>query len=124
MAVAAAVALYFVVNPLHARVYNPENIWFYLDILMAVGAVLAVAFNTNRKFAHRSVEGVPRQYWVTNILFYAALATSILLLHSWFATLALGLEVSDHQGFVKWAAVIVSLPLVFGATGAAMWRRA
>ena len=43
-------------------------------------------------------------------------------MHSWFSVLALGLELGDHQGFVKWAVVDIALPLTFGATGLAVWR--
>lgn len=125
MGVSVAVAVYFIINPLHAAAYNPENIWFYLDILMVIAAVVALGFNTRRKLSEgRPVDGepLPHRYWEANIAFYATLGVTILLVHSWFSVLALGLEVGDHQGFVKWAIVDILLPLTFGATGYAMWR--
>ena len=125
--ISVAVALYIIVNPLHAESYNPENVWLYLDILMVIGAALALAFNGLRKcrLANPGVQSQApgRHYWEVNIAFYATLAVSILLMHNWFSLLALGLEVNDHQGFIKWAAVDTALPLVFGATGLAMLRK-
>ena len=47
--VALAVAAYFVVNPFHAESFNPENVWRVLNILMAVGLVVALAYNFRRK---------------------------------------------------------------------------
>lgn len=125
--VSVSVAVYFIVNPLHAASYDPENIWFVLDILMAVAAALALGFNIRRKLREgRLIDGEPsnHRYWEANIAFYATIGVTILLLHSWISILALGLELGDHQGFVKWATVDTLLPLVFGATGFAMWRRA
>ena len=125
--VSVAVAAYFVVNPLHAESYDPENVWFILDILMVVAAVIALGFNTRRKLREAGPDdGEPttRRYWEVNIAFYATIGVTVLLLHSWLSSLALGLEVGDHQGFVKWAVVDILLPLTFGATGYAMWRGA
>ena len=125
--VSVTVAAYFIINPLHAASYDPENIWSILDILMVIAAVLALGFNIRRKLLEgRPGDGEPltHRYWEANIAFYATLGVTVLLLHSWFSILALGLEVGDHQGFVKWAVVDILLPLTFGATGYAMWRGA
>lgn len=125
--VSVAVAAYFIINPLHAASYDPENIWLVLDILMVVAAALALGFNTRRKLREgRPRDGAPltHRYWEANVAFYATIGVTILLLHSWFSILALGLELGDHQGFVKWAVVDILLPLTFGATGYAMWRGA
>ena len=113
IAVSVAVAAYFIINPLHATAYDPENIWFILDILMVVAAALALAYNTKRKMRGEA-----------KVEFYATIGVTILLLHNWFSNLALGLDAGDHQGFVKWAVVDTVLPLTFGATGYAMWRDA
>ena len=113
IAVSVAVAAYFIINPLHVTAYDPENIWFILDILMVVAAALALAYNTKRKLRGEA-----------KVEFYATIGVTILLLHNWFSNLALGLDVGDHQGFVKWAVVDTVLPLIFGATGYAMWRDA
>ena len=123
--VSVTVAAYFVVNPLHAASYNPENIWSILDILMVIAAILALGFNVRRKLREgRPGDGEPltHRYWEANIAFYATIGVTILLLHNWFSFLALGLEVDNHQGFMKWAVVDILLPLTFGATGYAMWR--
>ncbi len=123
--VSVSVAVYFIVNPLHAESYDPENIWFVLDILMVVAAVLALGFNIPRKLREgrpTSGESSTHRYWEANIAFYATIGVTILLLHSWISNLALGQELGDHQAFVKWAVVDTLLPLVLGATGYAMWR--
>lgn len=123
--VSVAVAGYFIINPLHAESYDPSNIWAVLDVLMVIAAVLALTFNIRRKLREgRPGNGEPpsRRYWEANIAFYATIGVTILLLNSWFYDLAVGLEVGDHQGFIKWAVVDTLLPLTFGATGFAMWR--
>ncbi|MDE2836720.1 MAG: hypothetical protein OXL97_04335 [Chloroflexota bacterium] len=125
IAVSVAVAAYFIINPLHAASYDPERVWYVLDILMVVAAVPALVFNTRRKLsAGRAAKVGPlaSSYWEANIAFYATVGVTILLLHSWFSILALGLDADDHQGFVKWAIVDTLLPLVYGATGWALWR--
>ncbi|MCE2459003.1 MAG: hypothetical protein J4G14_14510 [Dehalococcoidia bacterium] len=125
LGVSVVVAGYFIINPLHAESYDPANIWSVLDVLMVIAAVPALIFNTRRKLREgRPSDGEPpsHRYWETNIVFYATIGLTILLLHNWFYDLALGLEVGDHQGFVKWAFVDTLLPLTFGATGFAMWR--
>lgn len=124
--VAAVVALYFMVNPLHAESYNPENIWFVLDILMVIGAAIALGFNTWRKLGeggHQS-DGfsINRRYLEVNLLFYATVAVTLLLVHSWFAILVNDLALGDHQAWVKWGVVDIALPLTFAATALAMWR--
>ena len=80
--VAVVVALYFIINPLHAESYNPENVWFVLDILMVIGAVIALGFNTWRKVRERGrSDGDPitRRYVEVNLLFYATVAVTVLL---------------------------------------------
>ena len=123
--VAVVVALYFIINPLHAESYNPENVWFVLDILMVIGAVIALGFNTWRKMRERGrSDGDPitRRYVEVNLLFYATVAVTVLLVHSWFSILVSGLALDDHQAWVKWAMVDTLLPLIYGATGFAIWR--
>ena len=124
--VSVAVAACFIINPLHAASYNPENIWFILDILMVIAAIIALAFNTRRKLREGKTgdnDPLTGRYWEANIAFYATIGISILLLHSWFSVLALGLEPGDHQGFIKWAVIDTLLPLILSSTAFAMWRR-
>lgn len=132
--VALAVGLYFIVNPFHAESFNPENIWRVLNILMAVGLVVALAYNFRRK--HRvdayTDEVITRRYFEANLAFYGTLAITILYLHQWFSLLAFGApaaigggpDVLNHQSWVKWAVVDTLLPIVLGVTGFAMWRDA
>lgn len=94
---------------------------------MVIAAVPALAFNTRRKLRAGIVGrhmSPPHQYWEANIAFYATAGVTVLLLHNWVSILAPGLEVGDHQGFIKWAVVNTVLPLTFGATGYATWRGA
>ena len=135
--VAVAVAAYFIINPLHAESYNPENIWFTLDILMVIAMPLALDFNFRRKRradAEREPgDAVTRKYLEANIAFYATAGITILLLHNWFSLLAFGADTAlgtgegqtlNHQAWVIWAVVDTLLPLIIGATGCAMWRDA
>ena len=132
--VALAVAAYFVVNPFHAESFNPENVWRILNILMAVGLVVALVFNFQRKHrmdAHVD-EVMTRRYFEANLAFYGTVGVALLFFHNYFSLLSfgqagalgIGEPTLNHQAWVIWAAVDTLLPLVLGATGFAMWRDA
>ena len=127
VAVAVAVAVFFITNNLLSDAIDVLSVWLALDVLMAVGLVLALIFNYGRRRAvggRDPGEPVTRGYLEAHIAFYATAAVAILFFHNWFALLALGADSLDgnHQAWVIWAAVDTLLPLVLGVTGCRMWQ--
>ena len=124
---ATVVAVWFIVNTFFVNTFNVSDVWFVLDILMAVGLAVALAFNFDRKRGHdnRSPgEPISRRYLEINTAFYLTAGIAVLFLHNWFAFLHGGPESLDgnHQAWVIWAMVDTMLPIVLGVTGCAMMR--
>lgn len=130
--VALAVGAYFVVNPLHAESFNPENVWRVLNILMVVGLVIALVFNFQRKRRTDADhdEGMTRRYFEANLTFYGTVGVALLFFHNYFSLLAfgqagalgIGEPTLNHQAWVIWAVVDTLLPIVFAVTGVNLWR--
>ena len=129
VAVAAAVAVFFIINIFLVNAISVLVVWHVLDVLMLVGLALALAFNYGRKAAaggRDPGEPVTRGYLEAHVIFYATAAVAILFLHNWFAFLATG-DVSqgdNHTAWNIWAFVDTALPIVFGVTGCRLWREA
>ncbi len=131
IAVGALVAVYFVVNPFLAEntSLDVQAVWSALDVLMAVGLVIALALNYADKgeAGRRDENGQTdlRRYLSVNAVFYATAAIAILFLHNWFSGLAQGQDWLDgnHSAWVIWAIVDTILSLVFVVTGLRQLRR-
>ena len=105
------------------------SIWQVLDVLMAIGLVLALIFNYQRKRDVESgeqAESITRSYLESNALFFLTAAVTIIFFHSWFSLLANGAESLDgnHQAWVIWAFVDTLLPITLGVSGCRLWREA
>ena len=127
--VAAAVAVFFIVNTFLDDTLDVLQVWYVLDVLMLIGLAVALAFNFSRKMdaGGRDPEsGVTLRYLEVNAAFYVTAAVTILFLHNWFSLLSQGADSLDgnHQAWVIWAFVDTALPLVLGATGFGLWREA
>ena len=127
--VAVAVGVFFIINPFLVDSFDVMDIWYPLDVLMAIGLAVALVVN----FASTLQEGRPdddgqvtRRYLAVNLAFYLTAAVAILFFHNWFSLLAQGADSLDgnHQAWVIWAFVDVALPLVLAATGIRLWRDA
>ena len=94
VAVAVAVALHTVIEPLYhlsseIQPYSP--LWNILDPLMVAAVGLGVIFAYLRKRVvdrQRDEAAVTRQWLVANIMFYGLLFVAILLLWNWFNLLS------------------------------------
>ena len=125
--VATVVAVWFVISTFFVASLNVSDVWFVLDIFMAIGLVLALAFNFDRKRkedARSPGEQIGRRYLEVNTAFYLTAGITILFLHSWFSFLRGGADSLDgnHQAWVIWAVVDTLLPLTLGTTGCAMLK--
>ena len=128
--VAIAVAVYFIINPFLVDSFEVINVWRVLNVLMAIGLLLALIFNYARKQkedAQDPNQPATRRHLDVNVSFYLTAAVTILFLHNWFSLLALGessLNDTNQQAWVIWAFVDTVLPLVLGVTGCRLWCKA
>ena len=127
MAAAAAVGVFFVVNPLLNESIEVSSVWYVLDILMLIGLVAALIVNSARKWTEGGRDQnlpVTRRYLEINAAFYLTVGVTILFLHNWFSFLAFGADSIDgnHQAWVIWAVVDTLLPVTLGVTGYQLWR--
>ena len=129
VAVALAVAVFFVINQFLDDSVDVVQVWSVLDVPMVIGLAAAFIFNLSRKMeegARDPEAGVTRRYLEVNLAFYITAAVSILFLHNWFSLLANGPDSLDgnHQAWIIWAFVDTALPLLLAATGFSLWREA
>ncbi len=127
VAVAAVVAVFFIISPFLVKSFNVMTVWRVVDVLMVIGLALALIFNYARKKEEcgRDPEGpVTRRYLEANAAFYLTVGLMILLLHNWFSFLALGEQNLNETdtAWVIWAVVDVMLPITLGVTGIRLWQ--
>ena len=73
VAIAVAVAVWFIVNSFFVDSFSVTNVWLVLNILMIIGLVLALVFNYDRKRkegGREPGEAVSRRYLEVNTAFY------------------------------------------------------
>ena len=125
VAVAVAVAVFFIISNVVAGSFDVLNIWYVLDVLMLIGLALALIFNyLAMKDEGGRGETVTRRYLEVNTAFFVTAGVTILFLHNWLSLLALGSDSlnDNEQAWVIWAAVDTLLPIVLGVTGCRLWR--
>ena len=125
--VAIAVAVWFVIGTFFSDSFDTFTVWYVLDVLMAIGLALALAFNFDRKrrMDDRSHgEAISRSYLEVNVAFYLTAGLTVLFLHNWISFLVNGSDSleGNHQAWVIWAVVDTLLPLILGTTGCAMLK--
>ena len=130
IAVAVAVAVHTVVEPLYhvsaeGQPYSP--VWDVLDPLMVVAVALGTLLAWRRKRAV-DLDGdgpVTREFLAANALFFGFLFIGILLLWSWFNLLSPGFTgAGPETASLVWLVIDAGLPLLCGATGVGLLRRA
>ena len=129
LAVAVAVAVHTVVEPLYhvsaeGQPYSP--LWSILNPLMAVAIVLgaAVAWRCKRAVDQEGDDApVSRAFVIANAMFYGFVFFGIMYLWNWFNLLSPGFTAIE-EGTVSlvWIVVDAGLPLLWGAAGVALLR--
>ena len=129
LAVAVAVAVHTVVEPLYhvsaeGQPYSP--LWSILNPLMAVAIVLgaAVAWRCKRAADQEGDDApVSRAFVIANAMFYGFVFFGIMYLWNWFNLLSPGFTAIE-EGTVSlvWIVVDAGLPLLWGAAGVALLR--
>ena len=104
--------------------YDAQPVWTVLNIISAVGILIALAVN----FAHMRAQFGQQAVTVSRIgayaLFYTNAALAIWFFRNWIHLLALeeGESVSVHSDVI-WMVIAVLIPLVLATTGWRLWRK-
>lgn len=110
-----AYATVYLAQYLFSALYdNPQRVWDAMNIVTALGIVVALVVNLARA---RSASGLSA--WT---LFYANAALAVWYFHNWIRLLALapGESVSVHHEVV-WQMIGMMVPLVLATTGWRLW---
>ena len=121
LALAVAVAVHFIIDPL----YQSEDIaefdptyWRIMDPLMVLGALLALVATFARKRRLTAGSDI-REYLEANVSFYAAAILSIIYPWNWF-----GVEFGFGGDFQMWAFTNPVLVVLLGSAGFQLLREA
>ena len=120
LAYSALYTTHFILDTL----YDAQSIWTVLNIISAVGILIALAVNFAhmRRRARAGPDIVPRLG--AYALFYANAALAIWFFRNWVHLLALeeGESVSVHSDVI-WMVIAVLIPLILVTTGWRLWRK-
>ena len=127
---AAAVAVYFVIAPLTGSSMINTQIWYYLDLLMALSLLAALVVQLQRKRAAEvnKGEGLSREWLEANAMFYLSVIVSLWFFRNWFDLLQIVHLSSNPLGsqsvptWVIWDILDALIPVVLGVTGFRLWR--
>ena len=120
LAYAALYTAHFIFDTL----YDAQPVWTVLNVISAVGIVVALAVN----FAHMRAQAGSEPDIVQRLgayaLFYANAALTIWFFRNWVHLLALeeGESVSVHSDVI-WMVIAVLIPLVLATTGWRLWGK-
>lgn len=116
--------LQVVFSSLYADLLDPAEVWQVMNIVTAVGIVIAavVAYAHKRRLTPDTPAG---QTIGALAAFYTTLALAIWFFTVWFRLLTLGEgESVSEADNVIWSLVSVINPFVLGTTGASLWKSA
>ena len=125
---ALAVAGHYILSPLYAASGSAAlALWYYLDILMAVSLIIALAFQWQSQRAAQAAGdaggGLSREKLAANALFYVTLLIALWFFRNW-----LDLLTSNPPGSqsvptqMVWDLIDGLLPIVLGITAIRLWR--
>ena len=117
---AAAVGVHFVVTPLYANGSGNFPLWAIFDWFMAAGILIALVASLIWKLElgrGEAGESGLASYIATNVLFYAALALTLLFFSNWFASLM----AAPIERSLVWIVVDTATVAVVGAVGFRLW---
>ena len=121
-----AVALQFMVAPLYADLGQAVLVvWYYLDMLMAVSLLVALAVQLQRKRAadRGRGDGLSRERLEANTMFYLSVIVTLLFFRNWFDLLTSNpLGNQSVSTLVVWDIVDPLVVIIAGLTGCRLWR--
>ena len=104
--------------------YDAGPVWTVLNIISAVGILIALVVNFTHMRAQFGQQAVTVSRVGAYALFYANAALAIWFVRNWVHLLALeeGESVSIHSDVI-WMVIAVLIPLVLATTGWRLWRK-
>lgn len=122
VAVAASVAVHFVITPIyHPGGDVPYTLWEIHNWFMGAGMIIAVIASYLEK---RQMDGDGsddlKLHLEVNTVFYALAALFLLYFWNWFSNLSPNNQ-ADGQ---YWTVIDVAIPILMGVAGCRLWRRA
>ena len=124
--VAVAVFVFFSFSHVYRLVIPVEigavTIWWWLDILILLGLVIALVVSFQRKRALDNSEsdgGLSREYFEANLLFWATIVTILWFIRSWIA-FVMDLE----NNFSWWTEIDTLVILVLYPSGSYLMKKA
>ena len=124
---ALAVAGHYILSPLYTDSARAAlAIWYYLDILMAVSLLIALAFqgqNLRAANAGGDGNGLSREKLTANALFYVTLLVALWFFRNWFDLLTSNPPGSQSVATqMVWDLIDGLLPILLGSTAIRLWR--
>ena len=121
---ALAVAGHYILAPLYtASARAALALGYYLDILMAVSLLIALAFQGQNLRAANAGGGISRERLAANALFYVTLLVALWFFRNWFDLLTSNPPGSQSVATqMVWDLIDGLLPIVLGITAIRLWR--
>lgn len=124
--VAVAIFVFFSFSHVYRLVIPLEigavTIWWWLDILMLLGLIIALVVSFQRKRALDDSEnngGLTREYFEANLLFWATIVALLWFIRSWIA-----IVFSLEHGFAWWTEIDTLVILVLYPSGSYLMKQA
>ncbi len=125
LAASIVVAAHFILTPFYQDTMDIDRMWFVLNWVMAVAAVIALIVNYHRYRVTdaQSADGVVnRQYLQVTVALFASLTLVIWFFWNWFDDLTIGSGSQSDIRLIMWSIIDPLFVLVTGATGLHVWR--
>ena len=123
---AVAVAGHYILSPLYTDSARAAlAIWYYLDILMAVSLLIALAYQGQSRRAANAAAGggLSRERLEANALFYVTLLVALWFFRNWFDLLTSNPPGSQSVATqMVWDLIDGLLPILLGITAIRLWR--
>ena len=126
---AVAVAGHYILSPLYTDSARAAlALGYYLDILMAVSLLIALAFQWQSRRAANAAAGgdgggLSRERLAANALFYVTLLVALWFFRNWFDLLTSNPPGSQSVATqMVWDLIDGLLPIVLGITAIRLWR--
>lgn len=118
---ALAVLLHFWLSPFYPDSWDVDAAWGVLNVLMAVGVVVTLAYTFSYKRGVSSDDGT-LAHVCAYTAFYAATVLAVLFFWNWFDDLASGGDQSDTR-FIFWPIINTMYVVLMGTVGWHLWRK-
>ncbi len=124
-AIALVVTVQFVVSSFYQDAVDLDQVWTYVDWLIALGVLAGLIVHYLRKRAlGRPAESITREYLEVNLAFYLTVMLALWFFWNWFDDLTVGAESQDATHLLMWTFVNPLFVVISGFTGFHLWSHA